>query len=63
MIFRSPNLKKALFSALAVVSLAILPTTAQAVPIAGDLTIAGAVSVTATDIDFLDSFGAATSSS
>lgn len=58
MIFRSPNLKKALFSALAVVSLAILPTTAQAVPIAGDLTLAGAVTVTATDINFLDSFGA-----
>lgn len=56
MIFRSPNLKKALFSALAVVSLAILPTTAQAVPIAGDLTLAGAVTVTDTDIDFLDSF-------
>jgi len=57
MIFRSPNLKKALFSALAVVSLAILPTTAQAVPIAGDLTLAGAVTVTATDINFLESFG------
>jgi hypothetical protein len=50
-------LKKAIFSALAVVSLAILPTTAQAVPIAGDLTLAGAVTVTATDINFLESFG------
>ena len=55
--FRSLNVKNALFSALAVVSLAILPTTAQAVPIAGDLTLAGAVRVTATDIDFLESFG------
>jgi hypothetical protein len=50
-------LKNAFLSALAVVSLAILPTTAQAVPIAGDLTLAGAVTVTATDINFLDSFG------
>lgn len=56
MTFRSPHLKKALLAAIAVVSLAILPTTAQAVPIAGDLTLAGAVTVTNTTIDFLDSF-------
>jgi hypothetical protein len=50
------TMKKALFQAIAVATLAILPATAQAVPIAGDLTLAGAVRVTATDIDFLDSF-------
>ena len=49
-------MNRAVLTAMAVVSLAILPTTAQAVPIAGDLTLAGAVTVTATDINFLDSF-------
>ena len=47
------NVKKSIFLALAVASLAILPSTAQAVPIAGDLTLAGVVRVTATDIDFV----------
>jgi PEP-CTERM motif len=47
------NVKKSLLMTLAVASLAILPTTAQAVPIAGDLTIAGIVRVTQTDIDWV----------
>jgi hypothetical protein len=50
------NMQKALFGAIAVAALVTLPATAQAVPIAGDLTLGGAVRVTATDIDFLDSF-------
>ena len=47
------NVKKTILMTLAVASLAILPTTAQAVPIAGDLTLAGIVRVTSTDIDFV----------
>ena len=47
------NVKKTILMTLAVASLAILPTTAQAVPIAGDLSIAGIVRVDATDIDFV----------
>ena len=52
--FRSLNVKNALFSALAVVSLALLPTTAQAVPISGDLNLSGRVVVDATTITWLD---------
>lgn len=46
-------MKKTLFRALAVASLAILPATAQAVPITGTLDIVGRVRVTATTIDWL----------
>ena len=41
------NMKKALFTAMAVAVLAILPATAQAVPIVGTLDLAGAVRVSA----------------
>ena len=43
------NMKKALFLAMAVATLAILPATAQAVPIVGTLDLTGAVRVTPTD--------------
>ena len=46
------NMKRAIFQALAVTTLAILPTVAQAVPIAGDLAISGRVRVTQENIDF-----------
>ena len=46
-------MKKALFQAIAVATLAILPATAQAVPIVGTLDLTGAVRVTQTSIDFL----------
>ena len=58
--FRSRNVKNTLFSALAVASLTILPTTAQAVPISGDLNLAGRVVVDATTITWLDLGGAYT---
>ena len=41
-------MKKALFQAIAVATLAILPATAQAVPIVGTLDLTGAVRVTQT---------------
>ena len=47
------NMKKAIFLAIAVASLAILPTAAQAVPIAGDLSLSGSVRVTATAIEWV----------
>lgn len=47
------NMKKAIFTAIAVASLAILPATAQAVPIVGTLDLTGAVRVTADTIDWL----------
>ena len=47
-------MKKALLTAMAVASLAILPATAQAVPIAGDLNLSGRVTVDATTIDWLE---------
>ena len=46
------HMKKAIFTAIAVASLAILPATAQAVPIVGTLDLTGAVRVTA-DLDRL----------
>jgi hypothetical protein len=46
------NMKKALFQAMAVATLAILPATAQAVPIVGTLDLTGAVRVTNTTIDW-----------
>ena len=46
-------MKKALFTAIAVASLAILPATAQAVPIVGTLDLTGAVRVTPDSIDWL----------
>jgi PEP-CTERM motif-containing protein len=46
------NMKKALFQAMAVATLAILPATAQAVPITGTLDLVGSVRVTATTIDW-----------
>jgi PEP-CTERM motif len=46
-------MKKALFTAIAMASLAILPATAQAVPIVGTLDLTGAVRVTPTSIDWL----------
>ena len=57
---RSPHLKKALLAVMAVVSLAILPTSAQAVPISGELNLAGRVRVDATTIDWLELLGAGT---
>jgi len=53
------NVKKTFLLALAVATLAILPATAQAVPIAGDLRLGGTVRVTNTDIDWqaVDGFG------
>jgi hypothetical protein len=47
------NMKKALFRAIAVATLAILPATAQAIPITGTLDLVGRVRVTATTIDWL----------
>ena len=47
------NMKKAIFRAMAVAVLAILPATAQAVPIVGTLDLVGSVRVTATTIDWL----------
>lgn len=47
------HMKKAIFTALAVASLAILPATAQAVPIVGTLDLTGAVRVTPNAIDWL----------
>lgn len=47
------NMKKAFFRAVAVAVLAILPATAQAVPIVGTLDLVGSVRVTATTIDWL----------
>ncbi len=47
------TMNKALFQALAVATLAILPATAQADPIVGTLDLTGAVRVTQTSIDFL----------
>src|SRR5688572_31600836 len=47
------NMKKALFRAMAVAVLAILPATAQAVPIVGTLDLAGAVRVTAAGVEWL----------
>ena len=47
------NMKKALFRAVAVATLAILPATAQAVPITGTLDLVGRVRVTATTIEWL----------
>ena len=47
------NMKKALFRAMAVATLAILPATAQAVPITGTLDLVGRVRVTATTIEWL----------
>src|SRR5436190_20137274 len=47
------HMKKAIFTAIAVASLAILPATAQAVPIVGTLDLTGAVRVTPTSIDWL----------
>ena len=51
------NMKKAIFLAIAVASLAILPATAQAVPIVGTLDLTGGVRVTATAIDWLPAGG------
>jgi hypothetical protein len=48
------NMKKAILTAMAVASLAILPATAQAVPIAGDLNLSGRVTVDATTINWLE---------
>jgi hypothetical protein len=50
-------MKKALFRAMAVAVLAILPATAQAVPIVGTLDLTGAVRVTANSIDWLPAGG------
>jgi len=47
------HMRKALFLALAVATLAILPATAQAVPIVGTLDLTGSVRVTADSIDWL----------
>ena len=47
------HMKKALFVVIAVATLAILPATAQAVPIAGDLNLSGRVTVDATTINWL----------
>ena len=47
------TMKKALIAAMAVATLAILPATAQAVPIVGTLDLTGSVRVTATSIDWL----------
>ena len=47
------NMKKAIFTTIAVASLAILPATAQAVPIVGTLDMTGAVRVTPDSIDWL----------
>ena len=47
------TMKKAIIAAMAVASLAILPATAQAVPIVGTLDLTGAVRVTATSIDWM----------
>lgn len=47
------RMNKWLLLSLTVVSLAILPTSAQAIPISGDLKIAGSVNVTTTTIDWL----------
>ncbi len=51
------NMKKALFRAMAVAVLAILPATAQAVPIVGTLDLTGSVRVTANSIDWLPAGG------
>lgn len=51
------TMKKALIAAMAVATLAILPATAQAVPIVGTLDLTGAVRVTANGIDWLPPFG------
>jgi len=46
-------MKKAIFTAIAVASLAILPATAQAVPIVGSIDLAGRVRITPDTIDWL----------
>jgi hypothetical protein len=46
-------MKKALFQVMAVAALAILPATAQALPIVGTLDLTGAARVTQNSIDFL----------
>jgi hypothetical protein len=46
-------MKKWLLLSLTAVSLVVLPTSAQAIPISGDLKIAGSVNVTTTMIDWL----------
>ena len=51
------TMKKAFIAAMAVATLAILPATAQAVPIVGTLDLTGAVRVTATGIDWLPPLG------
>ena len=51
------NMKKALVQAIAVATLAILPATAQAVPIVGTLDLIGGVRVTADQIDWLPEGG------
>lgn len=50
-------MKKALFRTMAVATLAILPATAQAVPIVGTLDLTGVVRVTADSIDWAPPFG------
>jgi hypothetical protein len=47
-------MNKWLLLSLTVVGFAVLPTSAQAIPISGDLKIAGAVNVSTTTIDWLD---------
>jgi hypothetical protein len=47
------HMKKAIFTAIAVASLAILPATAQAVPITGTIDLVGAVRITSNGIDWL----------
>jgi len=47
------NMRKTIYRAIAVATLAILPATAQAVPIVGTIDLIGAVRITPTGIDWL----------
>jgi hypothetical protein len=50
---RTLTMKKAIFTAIAVATLAILPATAQAVPIVGSIDLVGGVRITGESIDWL----------
>ena len=52
-LMRLQNMKKTILQAMAVAALAILPATAQAVPIVGTLDLTGAIRVQPNTIDFL----------
>ena len=52
-LMRLQNMKKTILRAMGVAILAILPSTAQAVPITGTMDLAGLMRITATTIEWL----------